>query len=337
MKDGYNVAIAGATGAVGADMIETLEKRNFPVKELRLLASARSAGKKLVFKGEEIEVQELTKDSFEGIDIALFSAGGSISEAFAPSAVEAGAVVVDNSSAFRMDEDVPLVVPEVNPEAVKDHKGIIANPNCSTIIMVVVANPLHKAKTLKRLVASTYQATSGAGAQGMAELELQAKQLLNGEGVEPEAFAHQIGFNLIPHIDVFQENGYTKEEMKMVKESRKILGIPDLKVSCTCVRVPVLRAHSETLNMEFEDDISVAEAQELLTAAAGVTLVDNPAKNEYPMPKDASGVYDVLAGRIRQDISRDDKKGLDIFLSGDQILKGAALNAVQIAELLTQV
>jgi len=336
MKDGYNVAIAGATGAVGADMIETLEKRNFPVKELRLLASARSAGKKLVFKGQEIEVQELTKDSFGGIDIALFSAGGSISEEFAPAAVEAGAVVVDNSSAFRMRDDVPLVVPEVNPEAVKAHKGIIANPNCSTIIMVVVANPLHKAKTLKRLVASTYQATSGAGAQGMAELELQAKQLLDGEGVKPEAFAHQIGFNLIPHIDVFQENGYTKEEMKMVKESRKILGVPDLKVSCTCVRVPVLRAHSETLNMEFAEDISVAEAQELLTAAAGVTLVDNPAENEYPMPKDASGLYDVLAGRIRQDISRDDKKGLDVFLSGDQILKGAALNAVQIAELLIQ-
>jgi len=336
MKDGYNVAIAGATGAVGADMIETLEKRNFPVKELRLLASARSAGKKLVFKDQEIEVQELAKDSFEGIDIALFSAGGSISEEFAPAAVEAGAVVVDNSSAFRMRDDVPLVVPEVNPEAVKAHKGIIANPNCSTIIMVVVANPLHKAKTLKRLVASTYQATSGAGAQGMAELELQAKQLLDGEGVKPEAFAHQIGFNLIPHIDVFQENGYTKEEMKMVKESRKILGVPDLKVSCTCVRVPVLRAHSETLNMEFAEDISVTEAQELLTAAAGVTLVDNPADNEYPMPKDASGLYDVLAGRIRQDISRDDKKGLDVFLSGDQILKGAALNAVQIAELLIQ-
>ena len=334
MKDSYNVAIAGATGAVGADMIETLEKRNFPVKELRLLASARSAGKKLIFKGQEIEVQELTEDSFEGIDIALFSAGGSISEAFAPAAVKAGAIVVDNSSAFRMDETVPLVVPEVNPEAIVGHKGIIANPNCSTIIMVVVANPLHKAKKLKRLIASTYQATSGAGAQGMAELELQAKQLLDGEEVQPEAFAHQIGFNLIPHIDVFQENGYTKEEMKMVKESRKILGAPDLKVSCTCVRVPVLRAHSESLNMEFEDDISVAEAQELLTAAAGVTLVDNPQNNEYPMPKDASGLYDVLAGRIRQDISRDDKKGLDVFLSGDQILKGAALNAVQIAELL---
>ena len=334
MKDGYNVAIAGATGAVGADMIETLEKRGFPVNELRLLASSRSAGKKLLFKGKEIVVQELTKDSFEGIDIALFSAGGSISEKFAPAAVKAGAVVVDNSSAFRMDDDVPLVVPEVNPEAVKNHKGIIANPNCSTIIMVVVANPLHKAKTLKRLIASTYQATSGAGAQGMAELELQAKQLLNGEDVEPSAFAHQIGFNLIPHIDVFQDNGYTKEEMKMVKESRKILGIPDLKVSCTCVRVPVLRAHSETLNMEFEEDITVEEAQQLLKDAAGVTLVDNPANNEYPMPKDASGVYDVLAGRIRQDISRDDKKGLDIFLSGDQILKGAALNAVQIAELL---
>lgn len=329
-----NIAIAGATGAVGQDMIETLEKRDFPVGELRLLASKRSVGKKLQFKGQEIEVQELTKDSFEGIDIALFSAGAGISKEFAPYAVKAGAVVVDNSSAFRMQDDVPLVVPEVNAEDVKKHKGIIANPNCSTIIMVVVVNPLHKAKKLKRLVASTYQATSGAGAKGMAELELQTRQLLNNEDICPTAFAHRIGFNLIPHIDVFQENGYTKEEMKMVYETRKIMHHPDLKVSCTCVRIPVLRAHSESLNLEFESEITPDEVRALLADAKGVEVRDNPAEKYYPMPIDASGMYDVLVGRIRQDCSRDDKKGIDLFLSGDQILKGAALNAVQIAELL---
>jgi aspartate-semialdehyde dehydrogenase len=337
MTKKYNVAIVGATGAVGADMLETLEKREFPVGELRLLASARSKGKVLLFKGEEIVVQELTKDSFEGIDIALFSAGGGISKEFAPYAVKAGAVVVDNSSAFRLDDTVPLVVPEVNPEAVKSHNGIIANPNCSTIIMVVVANPLHQAKKIKRLVASTYQATSGAGAKGMEELQVQTKKILEDDfTLEPVAFAHQIGFNLIPHIDVFQENGYTKEEMKMVNETRKIINDDSIKVSCTCVRVPVLRAHSESLNIEFENDITPDEAREILAKADGVTVVDNPAKNEYPMPKDASGIYNVLVGRIRQDISRDDNRGLEMFLSGDQILKGAALNAVQIAELLVK-
>ena len=336
MSKEYNVAIAGATGAVGIEMIETLEKRNFPVKNLRLLASARSVGKKLKFKGQEIAVEELTKDSFTGIDIALFSAGASRSKEFAKAANDAGAVVIDNSSAFRMDEDVPLVVPEVNPEDAKKHKGIIANPNCSTIIMVVVASPLHKAKKLKRLIASTYQATSGAGAKGMEELEVQTRQLLDNEEINPTFFAHRIGFNLIPHIDVFQDNDYTKEEMKMLYEARKIMHAPDLKVSCTCVRIPVMRAHSESLNMEFEQDITPEEARKILEAAPGVEVRDNPAEKYYPMPIDASGMYDVLAGRIRQDSSRDDKRGLDIFISGDQLLKGAALNAVQIAELLCE-
>jgi aspartate-semialdehyde dehydrogenase len=331
---GYNVAIAGATGAVGIEMLKTLEQRNFPVKNLKLLASKRSVGKKLTFKGEEIAVEELTHDSFENIDIALFSAGGGISKEFAPSVVKAGAVMIDNSSAFRMDDDVPLVVPEVNPEDVKSHKGIIANPNCSTIIMLVAVAPLHRAKKLRRLVAATYQATSGAGAKGMAELELQTQQLLNNEPIAPEAFAHRIGFNLIPHIDVFQDNGYTKEEMKMLFETRKMLHDDDLMVSCTCVRVPVLRAHSEALNLEFEEAITPEEAKAILEAAPGVKVVDDPAELIYPMPIDATDQDDILVGRIRQDCSRNDGRGLDIFVSGDQILKGAALNAVQIAELL---
>lgn len=331
---GRNVAIAGATGAVGVEMIETLEKRGFPVDNLKLLASSRSVGKKMSYKGTEIAVEELTADSFKGIDIALFSAGAGRSKEFAPAANAAGAVVVDNSSAFRMDDEVPLVVPEVNPEAAKEHKGIIANPNCSTIIMVVVVNPLHKAKKLKRLVASTYQATSGAGAKAMEELEVQTRQILDGKAINPENFAHRIAFNLIPHIDVFLDNDYTKEEMKMVYETRKIMNHPDLMVSCTCVRIPVLRAHSEALNLEFEEEITPDEAKKLLAAAPGVEVRDDVANNVYPMPIDASGMYDVLVGRIRQDCSRRDKRGLDIFLSGDQLLKGAALNAVQIAELL---
>jgi aspartate-semialdehyde dehydrogenase len=334
MSKEYNVAVAGATGAVGIEMIQTLEKRNFPVKNLRLLASSRSAGKTLTFKGTEITVEELTEKSFKDIDIALFSAGGGISKQFRQAVVDSGAVMVDNSSAFRMDDDVPLVVPEVNPEDVKWHNGVIANPNCSTIIMLVAVAPLHKAKKLKRLVAATYQATSGAGAKGMAELELQTRQLLNGEPIDPQAFAHRIGFNLIPHIDVFLDNGYTKEELKMLYESRKMLHDSNLQVSCTCVRVPILRAHSEALNLEFEDEITVEEARQILANAPGVKLVDDPANKVYPMPIDATNQDDILVGRIRQDISRNDKRGLDIFVSGDQVLKGAALNAVQIAELL---
>lgn len=334
MAKEYNVAVAGATGAVGIEMIKTLEQRNFPVKNLKLLASKRSVGKKLTYKGAEITVEELTHDSFKDVDIALFSAGGDISKEFAKSVVESGAVMIDNSSAFRMDDSVPLVVPEVNPEDVKWHKGIIANPNCSTIIMLVAVAPLHRAKNLKRLVAATYQATSGAGAKGMAELEMQTRQLLNDEPINPQAFAHRIGFNLIPHIDAFQDNGYTKEELKMLYESRKMLHSPELMVSCTCVRVPIMRAHSEALNLEFAEEITPAEAREILKNAPGVTLVDDPANKVYPMPIDATNQDNILVGRIRQDCSRNDKKGLDIFVSGDQILKGAALNAVQIAELL---
>lgn len=334
MSKAYNVAVAGATGAVGIEMIKTLEKRNFPVKNLKLLASSRSAGKKLTFKGTDITVEELTADSFRGVDIALFSAGGDISKQFRPAVVKAGAVMIDNSSAFRMEDDVPLVVPEVNPEDIKWHKGVIANPNCTTIIMLVAVAPLHRAKKLKRLVAATYQAASGAGAKGMDELLVQTRQLLNGEAIAPKAFAHRIGFNLIPHIDVFYDNGYTKEELKMVNESRKMLHYPELMVTCTCVRVPILRAHSEALNMEFEEDVTPEEVRAILAKAPGVTLVDDPANKRYPMPIDASEQYNVLAGRIRQDLSRHDKKGIDMFVSGDQVLKGAALNAVQIAELL---
>ena len=330
----YNVAVAGATGAVGVEMVKTLEKRNFPVKSLKLLASKRSAGKTMTFKGEPVVIEELTHDSFKGVDIALFSAGGDISREFAKSVVDSGAVMIDNSSAFRMEDDVPLVVPEVNPEDIKWHKGIIANPNCSTIIMLVAVAPLHRAKKLKRLVAATYQATSGAGAKGMDELLVQTRQLLNNEPIEPKAFAHRIGFNLIPHIDVFKDNGYTKEELKMLYESRKMLHEPELMVSCTCVRVPVLRAHSEALNLEFAEEITPDEARAILKNAPGVEVVDDPANKRYPMPVDATEKYDVLVGRIRQDISRHDKRGLDIFVAGDQVLKGAALNAVQIAELL---
>jgi aspartate-semialdehyde dehydrogenase len=334
MSGSRTIAIAGATGAVGADMIKTLEKRNFPVKDIRFLASKRSVGKKLEFRGEKIEVEELTADSFKGVDIALFSAGASRSKEFAQPAIDAGAVVVDNSSAFRMDQNVPLVIPEVNPEDALKHNGIIANPNCSTIIMAVAVYPLHKAKNLKRLVAATYQAASGAGAAAMEELREQTSNVLEGKNINPEKFVHQIAFNLFPHIDIFLDNGYTKEEMKMLNEARKIMHHPELQISCTCVRVPVPRAHSESLNMEFENEITPEEARDILSSAPGVIVKDDIQNNIYPMPKDASGIDEVLAGRIRQDCSRKDKRGLEMFVSGDQLLKGAALNAVQIAELL---
>ncbi|MBE6399600.1 MAG: aspartate-semialdehyde dehydrogenase [Lentisphaerae bacterium] len=334
MAKEFNVAIAGATGAVGVEMLKTLEKRNFPVKNLKLLASARSAGKTMQFKGETLVIEEMTPASFKGIDIALFSAGSGISKEYRQIVVDAGAVMVDNSSAFRMEDDVPLIVPEVNAADVKNHHGVIANPNCTTAIMLVAVAPLHRAKKLRRLVASTYQAASGAGAKGMAELIEQTRQILNGEAIEPKAFAHRIAFNLIPHIDSFADNGYTKEELKMVYESRKMLHCADLPISCTSVRIPALRAHSESLNLEFEEEITPAEARAILAAAPGVTVVDDPEAKLYPMPVDATEKYDVLAGRIRQDISRSDKRGLEMFVSGDQLLKGAALNAVQIAELL---
>ena len=334
MSRNYNVAVAGATGAVGVEMIKTLEKRNFPVANLKLLASSRSAGKTAVFKGEKVTIEELKHDSFEGIDIALFSAGADISREFRADVVKSGAVMIDNSSAFRMEPDVPLVVPEVNPEDVKLHHGVIANPNCSTIIMLVAVAPLHRAKKLRRMVASTYQATSGAGAKGMAELLEQTRQILDDQPIAPKVFAHRIAFNLIPHIDIFYDNGYTKEELKMVNETRKMLHDDSLRITCTCVRVPVLRAHSESLNLEFEEEITPAEARAILDAAPGVKVMDDPAAKLYPMPVEAAEEYDVRVGRIRQDISRSDRRGLELFVSGDQVLKGAALNAVQIAELL---
>ena len=332
MAKAKNVAVAGATGAVGQDMLRVLERRNFPVRALRLLASERSVGKKMTFRGKEYAVEQLTEKSFDGIDIALFSAGADRSRQFAPAAVKAGAVVVDNSSAFRMEADVPLVVPEVNPEQVKRHKGLIANPNCSTIIMVVVLWPLHKAATIERIVVSTYQAASGAGAKAMQELADQAAAVLSGKPVTVVALPQQIAFNLFPHIDVFLENGYTKEEMKMVKETRKIMGDDSIRVTATTVRVPVFRAHSEAINIQTKKALTPEHVRKILAKAPGVKVVDDPANKRYPMPIEASGQDDVLVGRIRKDISIEN--GIDLFVSGDQLLKGAALNAVQIAELL---
>jgi aspartate-semialdehyde dehydrogenase len=331
-----NVAVAGATGAVGVEMLETLGKRNFPVASIKLLASARSAGKKMKFRGGEITIEEMKPESFKGVDIALFSAGSDVSKQYRQACADAGCVMIDNSSAFRMDDDVPLVIPEINPEDAFKHHGVIANPNCTTAIMAVAVYPLHKAKGLKRLIASTYQAASGGGAPAMQELLDQTREVLNGaERVEPKVMAQQIAFNLFPHIDSFQPNGYTKEELKMVNETRKIMHIPDLMLTCTSVRVPIMRAHSESLNLEFEQEITPEEAREILSKAPGVIVRDDPANKVYPMPIDATGKFDVIVGRIRQDISRNDKRGLEIFVSGDQLLKGAALNAVQIAEVLS--
>jgi aspartate-semialdehyde dehydrogenase len=335
MSKSYSVAVVGATGAVGIEMIETLEKRNFPVANLRLFASERSVGKKLPFRGKQIAVELLKADVFKGIDFALFSAGATRSKEFAHNAAKDGAIVIDNSSAFRMDADVPLVVPEVNPEDCFKHKGIIANPNCCTAVMLVVVYPLHKVNPIRRIVVSTYQAASGAGAKAMRELEQQTADVLKGnKNLKVEALPQRIAFNLFPQVDAFLENGYTKEEMKFQNESRKIMHAPELKVSATCVRVPVMRAHSEAVNLEFEKPITPAQAREILAKAPGVKVVDDPANKCYPMPINASGEYDCLVGRIRQDISRNDGCGIELFISGDQLLKGAALNAVQIAEVL---
>ena len=330
-----HVAVVGATGAVGQEFIRVLEQRRFPYEKITFLASARSAGKPLTFNGKTFTVQELTERSFEGVDIALFSAGGSISKQFAPIAAKAGAVVVDNSSAFRMDPEVPLVVPEVNPEDAFQHKGIIANPNCSTIIMNVPVWPLHKQLgPIERIVVSTYQAASGAGYQAMCELEEQAREVLAGRPVTPKVLPHQIAFNLFCHNSKVGENGYNEEEMKMVKETRKIFHAPDIQVTATCVRVPVLRAHSESINLTFSRPVTEQQVREVLASAPGVRVVDDRERNYFPMPLDASGGDDVLVGRIRQDISQPDGRGIELFVSGDQLRKGAALNAVQIAELL---
>ncbi|MGE5609419.1 MAG: aspartate-semialdehyde dehydrogenase [Bacillota bacterium] len=327
-----NVAVVGVTGAVGQEFLTVLAERNFPIKNLKLLASSRSAGKKIDFKGKTYIVEELTKDSFKGVDIALFSAGGPISKEFGPIAVQAGAVVIDNSSAFRMKDGIPLVVPEVNPEAIKKHSGLIANPNCSTIIMNVPVWPLYKANRIKRIIVSTYQAVSGAGAWGLWELDDQIKAYATGQPIKKNKFPHQIVNNLFSHNSKVAENGYNEEEMKMVNETRKIFGDPKIMVTATCVRVPVPRAHSESINLEFERPITPQEVKAILSKAPGITIIDDPANNHFPMPLEASNQDNVLAGRIRQDMSRDDGRGIDLFVAGDQIRKGAATNAVQIAE-----
>jgi len=333
---GKRLAIVGATGAVGQEMLDCLDERNFPISELTLLASARSAGKEIPFRGSLIKVKELTHDSFANIDIALFSAGGGISEEFAPSAAAAGCVVIDNSSCFRMDDQVPLVVPEINPEAIKDRpKNIIANPNCTSIITLMALYPLHKLYGLKGVIASSYQAVSGSGAQGIVELDEQIKVLAAGGEVTDEmknVYPHQIASNVIPQVDAFTENGYTKEELKMLNESRKILSLPDLKVTCTCVRVPVHRSHCVSVTALFENPVDVEQARAVYTEMPGTRLVDDPSKNIYPVPLDSTKGDDCLIGRIRKDLVLEN--ALALWVTGDQVRKGAALNAVQIAELV---
>ncbi len=330
----YNVAVAGATGAVGNEMISVLEERDFPVKNLILLASSRSAGKTLPFKGKSIKVQELKEDSFKGIDIGLFSPGGSVSMKFAPIAAASGCVVIDNTSAFRMDPDVPLVVPEVNEHAIAGYKnkGIISNPNCSTIQMVVVLKPLHDFAKIKRVVVSTYQAVSGTGMKAIKELEQQVLNIYNARKVEIKVYPHQIAFNCLPHIDSFLDNGYTKEEMKMVNETKKIMEDHGIAVTATTVRVPVFYGHSESVNIEFEKEITPAKARALLKKAPGVKVVDDPKKNKYPLAINAAGKDDTFVGRIRRDDTV--SHGLNMWIVADNIRKGAALNAVQIAEAL---
>jgi aspartate-semialdehyde dehydrogenase len=334
MNQRPHVAVVGATGAVGLEMIKTLEKRNFPVGKLTLLASARSVGKKLKFRGEQYTVAELTKDNFAGVDIALFSAGGSISKQYAPVAARTGCVVIDNSSAFRMDSEVPLVIPEINPADVALHKGIIANPNCTTAITLMALYPLHRAFGCKRIFASSYQAVSGTGAKAIAELERQVGQVVHKQAVTREVYPHQIAFNVLPHVDSFLPSGYTKEEMKMENEGRKIMHHPTFRASVTCVRVPVYRAHSIAVSAEFEKAVTVESAREVLMKAPGLQVIDEPAKNQYPLPLYLADQYDCAVGRIRKDCAMDN--GLCFWVSGDQLLKGAALNAVQIGEELLE-
>ena len=334
MAEEYHVAVAGATGAVGNEMIQILEEQEFPVASLKLLASSRSVGKTLDFRGESLHVEELREDSFEGVDIALFSAGAGPSREFSPAAAESGCVVIDNSSGWRMDPEVPLVVPEVNPHAVADYrnKGIIANPNCSTIQMVVVLKPIYDAVGIERVVVSTYQAVSGTGKNAMDELTEQTRNLLTFQEVTPEVYPHRIAFNCFPHIGSFLENGYTEEEMKMVHETHKIMEDPNIRVSATTVRIPVFYGHSEAVNIQTERKLSAKEARVLLFQAPGVRVMDNPDERIYPMPSEAAGINDTLVGRIREDISNEN--GLDLWIVADNIRKGAALNTVQIAELL---
>lgn len=329
-----HIAIVGATGAVGIEMLECLTNLSIPFSKMTLLASPRSVGKIVPFQGEDLVVQELRLDSFVGVDVVMFAAGGSISEAFAPAAAAAGAIVIDNSSAFRMDPEVPLVVPEINPEAAKNRaKGIIANPNCTTIISLMALAPLHRAFGLRAIIASSYQAVSGSGAAGIVELDQQIQALAHGQEIQKEVYPHQIVSNVIPQVDVFLENGYTKEEQKMLNESRKILSLPELKVSCTCVRVPVHRSHSVSITAQFEREVTVAQARAVFgEATPGIQLCDDPAAGLYPTPLDTTGKDDCLVGRIRKDQVLD--HALTLWVVGDQVKKGAALNAVQILQLL---
>ena len=326
----YNIAICGATGLVGREFIKVLEQRNFPINSLRLLASDRSAGKKVSVKHQEIEVEETAPGCFKGVDIALFSAGAEVSRHFSPMAAQEGAVVVDNSSAFRMESTVPLVVPEVNPEDIKQHRGIIANPNCSTIQMVVALYPLHRVNPIRRIVVDTYQAVSGTGLAAVDELRVQARQVLEGQNTIPHVYPHQIAFNVLPEIDVFMDNGYTKEEWKMVEETKKIMHADSIAVSATCVRVPVLVGHGEAVNVEFSQPMSPDEAQQILARAPGVKILDDTSISLYPQPWSAAGTDEVFVGRIRQDASN--PNGLVMWVVADNLRKGAALNAVQIAE-----
>ncbi len=332
MSKNLHVAIVGATGAVGVELIKLLEKRHFPVGKLTLLASARSAGKLMPFAGDNVCVEELTEASFAGVDVAMFSAGGGISKQFAPVAVKAGAVVVDNSSAFRMDADVPLVVPEINGADIKRHKGIIANPNCTTAITLIALHPLHIEFRVKRIIASSYQAVSGTGAQAIEELRAQVAAIVGGQPVVKSVYPHQIAFNVLPHVDSFLETGYTKEEMKMQNEGRRIMHHPTFKASVTCVRVPVYRAHSVAVSAEFEKPVSLDRAREVLAKAPGLDVVDDPVGNLYPLPLHCAEKDNCEVGRLRYDCALDN--GLAFWVSGDQLLKGAALNAIQIAEAL---
>jgi aspartate-semialdehyde dehydrogenase len=328
----YRVAVLGATGAVGTELLDLLESRDFPLADLRLLASPRSAGQRIPFRGESLTIEPVGDAAFQGVDLVLASAGGSVSKAWAPRILEAGAVIIDNSSAFRMDPAVPLVVPEVNPAAVDQHQGIIANPNCTTILMSLATWPLHRVRPIQRLVVATYQSASGAGARAMEEVKQQSQAILQGKAPQAEILPYPLAFNLFPHNSALNELGYCEEEMKMVNETRKIFAAPELKLTATCVRVPVLRAHSEAVNIDFGQPFPLSEARTILAQAPGVKLVEDWQANYFPMPIDASGQDDVLVGRIRQDLSN--PNGLELWLCGDQIRKGAALNAVQIAELL---
>ncbi|NOU84820.1 aspartate-semialdehyde dehydrogenase [Paenibacillus sp. LMG 31460] len=333
----FNVAVVGATGAVGEQIIRLLEERNFPIKELKLLSSARSAGVKLSFKGQEVTVQEATPESFEGVDIALFSAGGDVTKALAPHAVKAGTICIDNTSAYRMDPETPLVVPEVNVDKINEHKGIIANPNCSTIQMVAALKPLYDRYGISRIIVSTYQAVSGAGAKAINEMLRQSKEVLEGNDANPDILPvgslpvkHQIAFNAIPQIDKFLDNGFTNEEMKMILETKKIMGDESIEVTATCVRIPVVYGHSESVYVELKEDFDVEEVKTLLANAPGIVLVDNPAEQQYPLATDAAGKLETFVGRVRRDLSN--PKALNMWIVSDNLLKGAAWNAVQIAE-----